>query len=161
MQAQSRFGTYERHTIERARRPHTRLWIRLLAVALALAAAMPLLGRLHRDAMKLELGPESLAVTAPDRTVTSVAYDDIRGVSLYTNPDYGTCAHGQQQSGCWFGTWRNGQWQTYRLCVHPNVKTCVTVETIDGVFAFNAPSDSDTFKLKSSLDGLLAERSDY
>ena len=154
MQGQSRFGSYERRPAPRSPR---RWWLRLLCLALVLAAGALLANRLHDSGMKFELGAEALTVTAPDKTVTAVSYADITGVSLYTSPDYGTCASGTQRAGCWYGTWRNGQWQTYRLCVHPKVNSCVTVETIDGVLAFNAPSDSETRSLTASIDSLLAE----
>ena len=138
------------------RRPASRWWVRGILLGLALAAAVLAVGLLRPDGSKLEFGDEALAVTAPDKTVTSVAYADIRGVSLYTSPDYGTCAHGVRSAGSWYGTWRNGQWQTYRLCVHPKVNTCLTVETIDGVFAFNGASDKDTYRMKDALDARLA-----
>ena len=130
--------------------------MRGLLMGLALAAVILAFSLLHTDGIRMEFGDEALAVTAPDKSVTSVAYSDIRGVSLFTSPDYGTCAHGVQKGDCWYGTWRNGQWQTYHLCVHPRVKTCLTVETMDGVFAFNAASDEATFALKASLESVLA-----
>ena len=157
MQMQSRFGTYERRPVQRT---GMRWWQRaLLAV---LAAAIVALGtaalagdRLRAGGMQLEFAPDALIVTAPDRSATTVAYADIRRVTLYTNPDYGACARGGQQAGCWYGTWRNDQWQTYRLCVHPRVHSCVTLETVDGLFAFNASSEGETFRLKAALDELL------
>ncbi|MBQ6373260.1 MAG: hypothetical protein IJJ45_02105 [Clostridia bacterium] len=153
MQASSRFGTYSRRPVQK----HHRNWLIPSAIAVILLILSLIMAQhLGRGGIRFELDDAALAVTAPDHSVTSVAYADIRSVALYTGPDYGTCAHGTQKPRCWSGTWRNAEWQTYRLCVDPKVQSCVMVRTDDGVFAFNAGSEAKTLKIKAALDEALA-----
>lgn len=131
------------------------MWRRNLIFTLAVIAAVFLFSCIRGDNMKLEFGEEAMAVTAPDSTVTTVPYADILGVTLFTDPDYGVCVSGKQAASCWYGTWRNAQWQRYRLCVHPKVNNCLAVETADGVLALNGASVQDTTAIKASLEEIL------
>lgn len=134
-----------------AERAHRKFRRDMLIALVFVAAALLLTGRTGRG-MKLELGPEALAVTPAGGPAVAVRYEDMLGTLLRGEIDFGTCLEGGQTDACWFGTWENGEWGRYTLCVHPKVECFAIIELMDGSrVVVNGATERETAELAEAL----------
>ena len=144
-----------------AARRSRRMLRRDLLITLAVAVVAFLLAGRGGRGMTLELGAESIAASPPGSTAITVRYEDIAGVQLCGEIDFGTCVEGGQTDACWHGTWENGGWGRYVLCVHPKVAAFAVIELRDGGrVVVNGGSERETGELVEALHKLKSGGSD-
>lgn len=152
-----RTENHRSESVAAAERRTQRMLQRNLLITLAFAAALYLISGLFGHGMKLEFDNGYLRAVAPDDTAFFIVYEDMTNIELVDAPDYGRCIDGTQKGSCWYGTWSNDAWGTYRLCVHPKVDRCVAVQSASGAYTvINARSNAETDALKNTLDQMKA-----
>ena len=103
----------------------------------------------------LDFGEDALTVSASNYDWT-VPYDQIAALELTELPDRGTCLQGTEKRRLCCGTWDNGIWGEYTLCVDPRIEPCIVVTLDNGsIYVLNYENPDSTEQLHQMFTALL------
>ena len=123
------------------------IWSILLAVVV-------LFGMLGRSGISVAPKPEELMLSLHDGSTTVIDYESILSAELQEDPDFGILSEGKDTRNGKSGTWNHPQWGSYTLCVYSSCGTAVKLDTEEGIYVVNLPSEEETRQLYQ----LLADR---
>lgn len=96
------------------------------------------------------LGPQSQQVDLP--------LDDILAVDYTSRIEIGTMLNGMETDNCYWGTFQNDVWGTFRLFAEKKLTDYIVFETVDGKTLFNCNSQRETEALYDAIVQLLEKR---
>lgn len=112
------------------------------------------------ETIQLQFGQDSMTLSSSDGEafLAEVRYSDILSLTQTEELEAGTCLTGADTDRYRFGTWRNGAYGEYTLCVFPSVSQYIVVETRQGVVVFNCEDAATTRSMYTAFAELLEEK---
>ena len=148
---------HKQDDIEAAAQRSTSMMRNNLFLTLGLLVILFIATSFRAGPTKVEFEKDALSITAPDKSVTRIAYRDIISVDYVEHPLYGECIDGRQDSNCWYGQWCNVEWGEYWLCIRPGTDSCLRIDTTLGGYVINGSSSQQTESWKDMLDSMFGD----
>lgn len=122
-------------------------WKKNFIITGVIVAVLLIYSILHGSGLTIVPSEDRLQITDPDGATVTIAYEDIKGAALMDTPDYGACVSGEETSKWVYGQWNNAAWGDYSLYVYAKNPQVVQIETTQGVYVVNMPTEQDTVTL--------------
>lgn len=87
---------------------------------------------------------DCLRITCPDEKVYAIPYQQITGITLVEDPDFGICIDGDSTEKYRYGLWENQALGQYVLCTFKSFDTVIQVDTADRVYWIGYDSSEST-----------------
>lgn len=141
-------------TSETSHRRNTRVVVGLVSVSLV-AVLLIVVFALNSGHVDVSLDGGRLSVDAV-MVDEDIALEDITGIELREDVDYGSRVGGLSSSGYLSGSFSNDEFGRYTLAVHKGVDLCIVVHATGGTVVFNLATAEDTLAFFEDLEDRLA-----
>ncbi len=137
-------------------RVYTIIAIPAITGALVVACAIGALIVLGSESVSADLDDEGLDVSAPF-VDERISYQDIDGVELERDIDYGSRRSGYAGNELLSGNFRNDEFGNYKLAVYKSTDECIAVHHSGGILVFNLDSSDKTERYYNDLLSRIPE----
>lgn len=93
----------------------------------------------------------TLQIHTPDGQVYRIPYDQIEGMTLLEDPDFGTCISGDSTKKLRYGVWENAFIGKYILCAYRSFDTIIQITTTEKTYWIGYESEETTRILYQSF----------
>lgn len=111
---------------------------------------------LGSESVSTDLNARDLRIEAPF-VDESVPYQDINGLELRNDVDYGSRSSGYAGDHLLSGNFRNDEFGNYKLAVHKATDECIVVHQGGGILVFNLDSSDKTEQFYDDLSSRISE----
>ena len=146
-------------TVRQANERSVSMWKRNLIWTVVIVIGFMVYTSINRTGFTIKLEQSDIAITAPDKSITTIALTDIQTVALAQDVDFGALVQGGQAASGWYGIWQSESWGEYTLCIHPGLELAIQLETNKGLYVINETSDAETRNLYDALNALISGES--
>ena len=135
--------------------PRTR---RILLTLFILALAIFFYGVFGRNTLLLSLGDETVTLSGPENSSSSVPFSSIASMELRESFFPGAAVDGGVKNHIRYGLWHNDEWGDYQLFTSEKIEPVIVLYTEEGdVLVYNYESDKTTRSHYETFTDYLAQ----
>lgn len=111
------------------------------------------------SSMSLDFDGNAITVTAPEKFIYSVPFENISDIEFIEEFDSGIIVNGNKNRNFLWGIWENDTLGQYTLCAYKKIDSAILVkETSGNILVFNYESEETTVSLADMIPKLIESR---